>query len=253
MGENEETMEEEDIDNSAKDTAKAGSFFPHHTALAAKKAELSAQAIANKEKLEAAKALLDAAEDAKKRELEEQAAADAAAKLEQMEKDTKIMEEVVNDFMSDYAEICKLQEQMETLKKKYLQKTFNKIDGLPKSVIPDPKDVAVKVGKNKNVNSFDVFKSRPENSELYKKLYRQGVLLNRVEVKNPRNLHDDVKRAFNAYANANPTEKKQFDEDLVKFLKEARKPKEKVPAEEKPQKRKFKHVAGMIERKLRRL
>ena len=254
MEENEETMEEENIDNSAKDTAKAGSFYPHHVNLSAKKAVLSAQAIAKKEELEAAQALLDAAEEAKKKELEEQAAKEAAAKLEQMEKDTRIMEEAVNDLMSDYAEICKLQEQVETLKKKYLQKAFNKIDDLSKDVIPDPKDVAVKVGKNKNVNSFDVFKSRPENSKLYKKLYRQGVLLNRVEVKNPRNLHDDVRRAFNAYANTNPTEKKQFDEDLVKFLKEAKKPKEKVPAEEKPQKRKFKsRMENKIEKKLRKL
>ena len=255
MQEEEEIMqEEEDIDNSAKDTAKAGSFFPHHTALAAKKAELSAQAIANKEKLEAAQALLDAAEKAKKRELEEQAAAEAAAKLEQMEKDTKIVDDAVNDLMSDYAEICKLQEQVETLKKKYLQKAFNEIDDLSKDVISDPKDVAVKVGKNKNVNSFDVFKSRPENAKLYKKLYRQGVLLNRVEVKNPRNLHDDVKRAFNAYANANPIEKKQFDEDLAKFLKEAKKPKEKVSVEEKPRKRKFvSRMADRIEKKLKML
>ena len=62
-----------------------------------------------------AQALLDAAEEAKRKELEEQAAADAAAKLEQMEKDMKIMEEVVNDLTSDYAEICKLQEQVEKL------------------------------------------------------------------------------------------------------------------------------------------
>ena len=160
-----------------------------------------------------AQALLDAAEEAKKKELEEQAAKEAAALLEQMKEDKRITEEAMNKFMISYAEIVSLEEQKETKKMKYFQDTFDIIDTMPKAEIPDPVSV-VPVGKKQQINTFDVFKSRPENSELYMKLYRMANFMNKVEGKGTRNMQDDVKRAFTWYCNKNPDKKKQFEDDL---------------------------------------
>jgi hypothetical protein len=206
--------------------------------LAEKKAEAARKAVeteAARKALEEqanAQALLDAAEEAKKKELEEQTAKEAAALLEQMKEDKRITEEAVNKFMISYAEIVSLEEQKETKKMKYFQDTFDIIDTMPKfetdPVCPVP------VGRKQQINTFDVFKSRTENYELYKKLYRMATFMNKVEVKGTRSMQDDVKRVFTWYCNKNPDKKKQFEDDLKQFFKDAKSKEKEESTNDKP-------------------